>query len=163
MNPSQQALERIMEEHKEALFSFAFFRVGSFAVAQDMVQDAFVQLYDHPKFTHVDNPKAYLMRTIANRCVDYLRGRKEHLPLDRLVETAPPEERAYVEQFVQIETLLGELPPEQAQVIRLVCVDELSFVQAAELLDISVNTAKSRYRYGIAKLRQSPKITCYES
>ena len=46
-------LERIIEEYQDALFSFAFFRVGSFEIAQDIVQDAFLLLYQ--KGTSLNN------------------------------------------------------------------------------------------------------------
>ena len=151
-----------MEEQKDALFSFAFFRVGSLAAAQDIVQDAFLALYRRDDLLRIENPKAYLVRTVANRCADYHRTRKVHVPFDRLVDHAAEEDRPYVEQYVEIETLLRNLPAEQADVLRLVFVDNLSFVDAAELLNLSVNTVKSRYRYGLEKLRRSPNIKRHE-
>jgi RNA polymerase sigma-70 factor (ECF subfamily) len=49
---------------------------------------------------------------------------------------------------------LGDLPPEQRAVIHLKLWEELTFEQIAEALDIPPNTAASRYRYGLDKLRE---------
>ena len=49
---------------------------------------------------------------------------------------------------------LGELPAEQRAVVHLKLWEGLTFEQIAELLDLPLNTAASRYRYGLDKLRQ---------
>ena len=48
---------------------------------------------------------------------------------------------------------MGKLPDAQREVIMLHLRNGMKFRQIADALDISVNTAKSRYRYGIDKLR----------
>ena len=49
---------------------------------------------------------------------------------------------------------LGALPPDQRAVVHLKLWEGLTFEQIAELLGIPLNTAASRYRYGIDKLRE---------
>jgi RNA polymerase sigma-70 factor (ECF subfamily) len=73
-------------------------------------------------------------------------------------EIIADEETQCIEEFFRIEDLLSELPVEQAEVIKLKFVDNLNFVESAEVLNVSVNTIKSRYRYGIDKLKQNNKI-----
>ncbi|MCD8035312.1 MAG: hypothetical protein LUF83_13615 [Alistipes sp.] len=53
----------------------------------------------------------------------------------------------------RIDSLLGSLPPEQADVIRLHTFGSLRFTEIAEVLDCPVTTVKSRFRYGIDKLK----------
>ena len=48
---------------------------------------------------------------------------------------------------------LGELPEEQRAIVHLKLWEDLTFQAIAELLDIPRNTAASRYRYGLDKLR----------
>jgi RNA polymerase sigma-70 factor (ECF subfamily) len=48
---------------------------------------------------------------------------------------------------------LGELPADQRAVVHLKLWEQLTFEQIAEVLEIPLNTAASRYRYGIDKLR----------
>jgi RNA polymerase sigma-70 factor (ECF subfamily) len=49
---------------------------------------------------------------------------------------------------------LGELVPEQRAVVHLKLWERLTFEQIAELVGVPPNTAASRYRYGLDKLRE---------
>ena len=48
---------------------------------------------------------------------------------------------------------LGELPPDQRAVVHLKLWEGLTFEAIAATLDLPLNTAASRYRYGLDKLR----------
>jgi RNA polymerase sigma-70 factor (ECF subfamily) len=57
------------------------------------------------------------------------------------------------EEFRRINSLLSSIPEEQAEVIRLRVIDEMSFVEIAEIMKAPVTTIKSRFTYGIIKLK----------
>jgi RNA polymerase sigma-70 factor (ECF subfamily) len=54
---------------------------------------------------------------------------------------------------------MRELPEEQREVIMLHVWGQMSFEETAAALGISPNTAASRYRYGLSKLREQFKTT----
>jgi RNA polymerase sigma-70 factor (ECF subfamily) len=54
--------------------------------------------------------------------------------------------------------MLKDIPDEQAEIVKMKFVDGFSFVETAELLNLSVNTVKSRYRYAMDKLRKDYKV-----
>lgn len=145
-------LERLVDEHGEQLFRFAYFRTGCRADAEDAVQEAFLRFAsaDTARITH---PKAYLFRTVANACTDRLRRRPRLQPLSGQL-SVPEEDAPAREEYERIERLLGQLPAEQADVIRLRTAGELRFTEIAQLLDCPVTTVKSRFRYGIDKLKE---------
>ena len=60
-------------------------------------------------------------------------------------------------EFRLISTLLAGIPEEQAEVIRLRIHGNNSFSDIAAILDIPVTTAKSRFQYGIEKIRKGIK------
>ncbi|MDR2292650.1 MAG: RNA polymerase sigma factor [Prevotellaceae bacterium] len=159
-------LESIIEEYQDQLFSFAFFRVGSYHIAQDIVQDVFLKFFQNKKkLRSVKNIKTYLMKSISNACVDYKRKygkikieNIEFINSNIADDEKNNEEKMCIVEFIRIEDLLSELPAEQAEVIKLKFVDGLNFVESAGILNVSVNTVKSRYRYGIDKLKQNNKI-----
>ena len=62
------------------------------------------------------------------------------------------------EEYLRITALLSSIPEEQAEVVRLKCVDGLKFREIAALLGIPLATAKSRYRYGIGHIRDNMDI-----
>ena len=54
---------------------------------------------------------------------------------------------------MRINKMLDDLPPEQAETLRLKCYDGLTFKQIGELQEIPEATVKSRYRYAITALK----------
>ena len=64
------------------------------------------------------------------------------------------EQIALHEEYRRLEDLLAPLPDDQASVIRLHFTDDLSLSEIADILNISRDTVKSRYRYAMQKLRR---------
>lgn len=98
----------------------------------------------------------YLWRAIANRCCDYHRHRRNAtLPTERAAALADDSgDQELREEYERIAGLLATLPEEQAEVIRLKTSDSLTFARIAELTGSTEATVKSRFRYGIGKLRK---------
>ena len=155
-------LEKVIVQFQDQLFRFAFFRTGCFADSQDIVQEVFLKLYhEHGNLNAVDNLKNYLYKSISNRCTDYSRKSRRLIfePIEKAVlpvnmhEKEASHQLIQMEEFNRLEKLLCNLPGEQAETIRLRCFDNLSFVEIAEILDVPVTTIKSRFKYGIEKLK----------
>lgn len=156
--------DALVESLQHRLVHYAFCRLGSLEDAEDVVQDVLVQAYrDRDKHRHVDNAIPFLFRMVANRCTDCLRRRTRER---RSLEERDPEvfgfsaggaaESESAEQKLRrINGLLGRLPARQAEVIRLRVHGELSFEAVAHAVGCSVPTVKSRFRYGIEKLRKA--------
>lgn len=157
-------LESIIDEWQDSLFSFAFFRVGSYDVAQDVVQDVLVRLYTHPPRPRPTNLKAYLLRMVYNACADFHRREQRLATVDiRLAANVVSDEEAEARsERERIDNLLAILPAEQATIVKMHFVDDLSFVDIAEILALSQNTVKSRYRYAIDKMRKQYKNMDFE-
>lgn len=81
--------------------------------------------------------------------------RNATLPTERAAaladDSSEPELR---EEYERIAGLLATLPEEQAEVIRLKTADSLTFARIAEITGSTEATVKSRFRYGIGKLRK---------
>lgn len=150
-------LERIVDRRQDSLYRFAYFRTGSQADAEDIVQDVLLRLFHSDcNLDRIDDVERYLWRAIANRCCDYHRHRRNAtLPTERTAaladDSSEPELR---EEYERIAGLLATLPEEQAEVIRLKTSDSLTFARIAELTGSTEATVKSRFRYGIGKFRK---------
>ena len=158
--------EAMIDSLQHRLVHFAFCRLQSRDDAEDVVQDVLVQAYrDRQKHRTVDNAAPFLFRMVANRCADVLRKRKrDPRPLDEFAsEVAAPDTGGAIESLEAVrrlrraEELLARLPSKQAQVIRLRIYGDLSFQAVAQAAGCSVPTVKSRFRYGIQKLRKTLK------
>ena len=148
-----QQLGEWVDEWQDALFRYAFFRVGNRADAEDIVQDAFLKAASVP--AAIKNPKAYLFRTVTNGCIDSLKRKSKLLPIEQQM-TAPSQSDEFEAQQEQqrIAQLLGRLPDKQAEVIRLHIHANLKFTEIAEVLEIPATTVKSRFTSGIERLKQ---------
>ena len=149
-------LERIVDRRQDSLYRFAYFRTGSQADAEDIVQDVLLRLFHSDcNLDRIDDVERYLWRAIANRCCDYRHRRNATLPTERAAALADDSgDQELREEYERIAGLLATLPEEQAEVIRLKTSDSLTFARIAELTGSTEATVKSRFRYGIGKLRK---------
>jgi len=122
--------------------------------AEDVLQEVFLSLLDRGKVvTKIRNVQAYLLsvgRNMASRHVRRAR-RRAMLELAEPMPAAPT--AAQATRDVAARDALGQLPPEQTEVVALKVWGEMTFAQIGAALDISPNTAASRYRYALEKLR----------
>jgi RNA polymerase sigma-70 factor (ECF subfamily) len=159
--PASSDLERLYDEHAQALFAFLLNLTRNESDTRDLLQELFVKLARQPALlTGVREERAFLLRLVHNAAIDLMRRRGtrernyEQLASESLTAFAPaadPDEQAFRQAF---SAALGELPAEQRAVVHLKLWEGLTFEAIATTLGISLNTAASRYRYGIDKLRQ---------
>jgi len=149
----------LVEAYAEPLARFALRRVGNLQDAEDVVQDVFVRaLVDRSKRKEISAVGPYLYRSVANACTDLLRKRnrsavfREEVDVSELLGKSE-EPREAVEALRRAEALLGRLPKEQAEAIRLRVFDEMRLREIAEVVGCSTDTVCSRLRYGFQKLR----------
>lgn len=148
-------LERIVAERQDWLFRFAYMRIGRREDAEDLVQEVFLKLFKAMnKSGEVDDIERYLIRSISNACHDYFRRKRQTMiPIDETLQiTVDESDKQIHEEFMRINKMLDDIPPEQAETLRLKCYDGLTFKQIGELHDIPEATVKSRYRYAITTL-----------
>lgn len=146
--------EALVDALGNRLVEFAFRRLQNRADAEDVVQDVLVRAYrDREKHRGVDNAVPFLFRMTANRATDVLRRRRKETGLPAEPTAAASDADPVL--LKQAEGLLGRLPARQAEVIRLRVWGELSFEAVAQAMGCSLPTVKSRFRYGVQKLRKA--------
>ncbi len=153
-------LERIVVERQDWLFRFAYMRIGIREDAEDVVQDALLSVFRRLREqTGIGNVEQYVIRAVSNACTDYFRRKPmQVVTLDKAGQVSVGEADSQIhEEYLRVSRLLDTLPPEQSEIVRLKCYDELTFKQIAELQGISEATAKSRYRYAIMHIQQRIK------
>jgi RNA polymerase sigma-70 factor (ECF subfamily) len=154
-------LERLYDEHAQALFAFLLHFTRDEESTRDLLQEIFVRLARKPELIRgARDERAFLIRLAHNAAIDHLRRcgtrqkHEDHFGLEAASLFAPandPDESAF---RAALESALNELPTEQRLVLHLKLWEGLTFEQIAEALDIPANTAASRYRYGLDKLRE---------
>lgn len=154
-------LERLYDEHAQALFGFVLNLTRRAADARDVLQALFVRLAEEPDLLEgVRDERGYLLRMAHHRVVDLARRRDTRkrnyrVFADEVATVFAPAADADEQVFRErLNEALGGLPPEQRTVVHLKLWEGRTFESIAELLDIPLNTAASRYRYGLDKLRE---------
>ena len=154
-------IERLYDEHAQALYAFLLNLTRDEADTRDVLQDVFVKLSRDPNLlTGVRDERAFLIRLAHNAAIDLIRRRgtrdktREQFAAEIISPFAPagdPDEQTF---RAALAGALAELSAEQRAVVHLKLWDGLTFEQIAGALDIPLNTAASRYRYGLDKLRE---------
>ena len=153
--------ERLYDEHAQALFAFLLNFTRHEADTRDLLQEVFVRVAQRPGLlSGVRDERAFLLRLAHKPAIDLIRRRStrekhhEHFSGEAASIFAPAPEADEGAFREALSAALGELPADQRAVVHLKLWEGLTFEQIAELLEIPLNTAASRYRYGLDKLRQ---------
>jgi RNA polymerase sigma-70 factor (ECF subfamily) len=156
-------LEQIYDAHARCAFALFLRFTHNESDARDLLQDWLVKLSrGHDSLEEIKKPRSYVLRIAYRQAVDWkrrfdVRRKTQAAAQSEAVaptfQTHPDPDREYFRQ--SMEQSLAELPPEQQLAVQLRLWDGLSFAEMADVLDVSTNTAASRYRYGIDKLRQA--------
>ncbi len=159
-----RAFEVIFDRHGGAAFSLAYRMCGRRAMAEDVVQEAFLSLwrsgarYDRSR----GSVRSWVLGVVHNRAIDAFR--REHSRDSRDLRESELAERLPAPQLVEQEAerrddarlvrgALGELPADQRRVIELAYFGGFSHREIAEMLELPAGTVKGRMRLGLAKLR----------
>lgn len=168
---NQDAMRVIVQRNSPKLFSFIYRMVDDPASCEEMVQEVFLKLVRaRPDFSTGTKVSTYLFSVARNLAIDELRRMKHrrHMSLDqetskengRTLQDKIPDGRSGtdsaamdVELRNRIEHSIALLPHEQREVFCMREIEGLGFAQIAGILECSENTAKSRMRYALEKLR----------
>ncbi|MHC4476098.1 MAG: RNA polymerase sigma factor [Planctomycetota bacterium] len=156
----RQALRRIYEKYRDDLLILAVALCRDVNVAEDAVHDVFVAFARACGGLQLRKSlRAYLATCVVNRVRDLVQVTPQRtLGLGRTdlasAQTSEPDHAvAWNEQLEHLSAALAQLPHEQREVVVLHIYGRMRFRVIAEVVGVSVNTAKSRYRYAISKLR----------
>ena len=160
------AFEVVYDRHADAAFSLAYRICRQRALAEDVVQEAFLSLwrsgarYDRNR----GSVRTWALGIVHNRAIDALRRRAVRergiVNDDGIAERLAAPERTDVEfarrdEAREIRDALEQLPQEQSHVIELAYFGGLTHVEIASRLGTPVGTVKGRMRLGLAKMRMT--------
>jgi RNA polymerase sigma-70 factor, ECF subfamily len=165
MAMDKKELEQIITVYQDGLYRYAFFRTGSAEDAKDIVQTVFVNVFHKSRKETITNMKAYLYKCVQNGCLNCRRDKKPQTANEPTALQTGADDTSHrlllKEQYSVVQSILGRLPAQQAEVIRLRIIDELNFAEIAALRDEPETTIKSRFKYGIDKLKTIIKSKTY--
>jgi len=139
------------------LLLFARQWVRSPTDAEDIVQEAFVKFW---RRNHKVDNRALLYATVRSIALDHIRrdsrrARREAEAFSDADQSVGPQFEFADESQRALAAALDLLPHEQREVLVMKIWNELTFAEIASALEISQNTAASRYRYALSALKKN--------
>ena len=140
----------VYKRERLAITRLAFLIVRSTPVAEELAQEAFLQLHQH--FDAVENPPAFLRTVVVRLAVHTMR--RNHMERQRMTIVSADHRAATNPEVDETWEALGRLRPDRRAVLALRFYEDLSHERIAELLTCSPGTVRSRTRRALADLRK---------
>ena len=152
-------LEELYDRYGEKLYHYLVLKLGSCQDAEDTMQEVFYRFSRYSvRWKWVKNPKAFVFKVARNEANRFLKKKvARQKAMQQNINHANsilsiiqgPDEKS--------EKLLAEslakLPDDQREIIMLKVFEGMTFKEISSIYGLPINTAASRYRYGLSKLR----------
>ena len=155
----KNAFRQVFDSYFNALCAFGYNYIREAAAVEDLVQEAFISLWEkHRDFDNINALQSFLYTTVRNKCLNHLKHqlvRKKNE--DALISELESEH--YFQGKVIEEEVFNQLRleiinlPDSAQKIMLLALNGLSNPEIAAELNISVNTVKTQKKIAYSKLK----------
>ena len=162
-----EAFNQIVRRYQLRVYNLAARILGDRTAAEDVAQDTFVSAYKALARFRGGSLRAWLLRIASNQCYDRLRSakRRPEQSLDEALESpgfhvpsrdpSPEQQAISRELHDHVQRAILGLPFDQRNTIMLVDVQGLSYQEAAEAMDVSMGTVKSRLSRARAAVRDA--------
>ncbi len=155
----ENAFDELFRKYFQNLVWFAMKMVKSKEIAEEVVQDLFVNFWE--KRHELDlkvSIKAYLYRAVYNNCIHALRKNKLHDSSELTLANELTEDFENLLEISELETrifgLIEQLPTECKRIFKLSRFEELKYKEIAEQLQISIKTVETQMSRALKFLRK---------
>jgi RNA polymerase sigma-70 factor (ECF subfamily) len=159
---NESVFQSVYKEHGKTVWRFIYFKCGNEAQADDLVQDAFVKLWENCAKVPVGKAKSFLYTVTRNAFYNEVAHKKVVLKHAKLqphkVEHESPEFLMEEKQYhKKLQDALANLSDAQRTAFLLNRIEGKKYKEIAEMLDISVKAVEKRMSKALAALRKEIK------
>ena len=149
------AFASVVAEHERMVFGIALHFFDDRAIAEELAQDVFLQLFQRLRDIESAAHLVFWLRQVTSRrCIDELRRKRPRgVSLEAIAEIGAP--AAHPDPLLdrRIRRLVAELPPAQRLVITLRYQEDLELAEIRQILGLPLNTVKSHLHRAVVALR----------
>ncbi len=163
---SADAFKTVFELYQEGIFNFVHYKLGNIEAAEDIVQDVFIKLWETRHQLKEDRSlKSYLFTIANNLALNYMRHAKvvmkfqQELSEETSLQESPQAALEKKEFREKLLACIAALPEKPRLVFMMSRMENLSYKEIAERLDISIKTVESHIGNALKALRQSLQAT----
>ncbi|MEJ2905197.1 RNA polymerase sigma-70 factor [Pedobacter panaciterrae] len=156
------AYELIFKKYYKVLSTKAYFMLEDDMEAEDLVQNLFIAIWQKKLFLSINTSiKAYLLRSVHNRCLTVLRDKKvserklnaytEEQSWQGEEDQETNQENDYQGKF---DLIFEQLPTQRQKAFKLVYLEDKKYKEAAEEMGLSVNSIKTHLKLAVKALQK---------
>ncbi|MDU8886172.1 sigma-70 family RNA polymerase sigma factor [Yeosuana sp. MJ-SS3] len=168
INGDENALETLINRHKQRVYSFIYSKVYDKDIAEDIFQDTFIKVIRTLKrgaYNEEGKFLPWIMRISHNLIIDHFRRNNRMPKFDNsgefsifsvLSDNALNAEKQIIKDQLEndVRRLIEELPEDQKQVLLMRMYNDMSFKEISDKTGVSINTALGRMRYALINMRK---------
>ncbi|WP_310560522.1 RNA polymerase sigma-70 factor [Flavobacterium sp.] len=154
------AYNQLFDKYYMPLCVYSLKYCDSFPLAEDIVQDLFVKIWDEKLYMKFDNPVSpYLFKSVRNNTLQVLKKESKYQfddiekMVNNLMEEEPLDFATLEEEKKKLFDQVEALPEKSKEVFKAIVLENMKYKEVAEHLDISVNTVKTHYARALKQLR----------
>ena len=149
---SHQAFAILVRRHTDRFYAAAFRMTGRAAEAEDLVQDAFLKIWQKPDIWKDDKGAKFttwFYRILVNQNIDRMRKNSKLTSNDAILpfiadtRSGPEEDAALSEEQKRLEAAMAVLPERQRTALNLCFYEGLSNLEAATVMGVKIKALES--------------------
>jgi RNA polymerase sigma-70 factor (ECF subfamily) len=155
----EKTYKLLFETHSKTLFNFIYYKCGDAELAEDVVQEAFIKLWNNCSTVIFEKARSFLFTVSRNLFLNEVAHKKivlQHkftLGPDRTDET--PQFLLEEQEFmVKLKKVIADLPEKQREVFLLSRIDKKKYSEISDMLGISVKAVEKRMSQALIVLRE---------
>jgi RNA polymerase sigma-70 factor (ECF subfamily) len=166
----QKAFKKFFDAHHKELFRFLAAKGVAKEAAEDLIQKAFIYIWENRgSIDEFKSLRAYLFRIAYTRMLNLFRDHEkfdQNKEIGDLTIETPESNPAYdinqKELSITIEKAISAMPERRQQVFRLCFMEEFTYKEAAEFMEVSAKTIENHMSLALKDLRTSLSQTAEE-
>lgn len=152
--PRREWIRDQVRQHEGPLTIYATRMLGDVDRARDVVQDAFLRLWQADREQVEGHVTKWLYTVCRNRALDVRRKEQRMTRLDERPVTAGDDRRAATDEAPALAGFVSALPPRQQEAVRLKFQGGLSYREIAEVMDTTVNNVGVLLHTAVKSIRR---------
>lgn len=156
----EAVFRQFFDTYYDSLVLFANHILNDSEVAEDVVQECFVDFWVNKRYEGITSgPDKYIFQAVKHSSLNYIRGLRRRT-YHHIIAVQEQQEESCVaeeepgEQMEMLYAAISRLPEERKKIFTLICVEGKKYQEAADLLQISVNTVKTQMGRAFRFLRE---------
>lgn len=149
----------LFKEHYTAIKNFLYYKIGDADMSEDIAQDAFMKLWEKRDEVNTETVKSYLYTIANNMMLNKIRHNKVVMTFAEKQKSHQDEQSPHYnleekEFKEELERVISEMPEKQRVVFLMNRMDEMTYKEIAERLDLSVKAIEKRMHGALNHLKK---------